>query len=83
MADLRTLLAAGLGLLLGAIFLLAPGAVVRVHTVGRRPHDRSGEYGNDAAAPARFLLLVRTVGVGCLLAGGYFGYVALARYGVL
>ncbi|MFC7173030.1 hypothetical protein ACFR97_10055 [Haloplanus litoreus] len=78
MADLRTLLAAGLGVLLGIICLLAPDAVVRGHTVGRRPHDRSGEYGTDATAPDRYRLLVRAVGVGCLLAGGYFGYVALA-----
>ncbi|GAB6862792.1 hypothetical protein JCM17092_28810 [Haloplanus litoreus] len=52
--------------------------MVRGHTVGRRPHDRSGEYGTDATAPDRYRLLVRAVGVGCLLAGGYFGYVALA-----
>ena len=78
MADARTLLAAGLGLLLGAVCLLAPDAVVRVHAAGRRPHDRRGEYGGDGTAPARWRLLVRAVGVGCLLAGGYFGYVALA-----
>ncbi|WP_251329617.1 hypothetical protein [Haloplanus pelagicus] len=78
MADLRTLLAAGLGLLLGMICLLAPGAVVRVHTVGRRPHDRGGEYGADAAPPARWRRLVQGLGLVFVLAGGYFGYVAVA-----
>jgi len=77
MAGLRTLLAAGLGLLLGVCCLLAPGAVVRVHTVGRRPHDRRGGYGADGDPPDRWLLLVRAVGVGLVLAGGYFGYVAV------
>ncbi|WP_251341234.1 hypothetical protein [Haloplanus halophilus] len=78
MADLRTLLAAVLGLLLGAVCLLAPGAVVRAHTVGRRPDGGRGEYGADSPLPDRWRHLVRAAGVGLVLAGGYFGYVALA-----
>jgi hypothetical protein len=76
MADLRTLLAAALGLLLGAVCLVAPGAVVRVQTAGRRPTGRDGEYGTDAV-PDRWRRLVQAVGVGLVAAGAYFGYVAL------
>jgi hypothetical protein len=76
MADLRTLLAAVLGLLLGAVCLVAPGAVVRVQTAGRRPTGRDGEYGTDAV-PDRWRRLVQVVGVGLGVAGAYFGYVAL------
>jgi hypothetical protein len=78
MADLRTLLAAVLGVLIGVVCLLAPDAVVRVHTAGRRPHDRSGEYGTDATTPVRWRRVVQAVGVGCVAAGCYFGYVAVA-----
>ena len=76
MADLRTLLAAGLGLALGAVCLIAPGTVVRAQTAGRRPTGRDGEYGTDAV-PDRWRQLVRLLGVAFLLAGLYFGSVAL------
>jgi len=76
MADLRTLLAAVLGLLLGVVCLVAPGTVVRVQTAGRRPTGRDGEYGTDAV-PGRWRRLVQAVGVGLVVAGAYFGYVAL------
>jgi len=76
MTDVRTLLAAVLGVLLGLLCLLAPGAVVRTQTVGRRPDGRGGEYGSDAV-PARWRRLVRALGGGCLLLGLYFGYTAL------
>jgi hypothetical protein len=76
MADLRTLVAAVLGLLLGVVCLVAPGAVVRVQTAGRRPTGRDGEYGTDAV-PDRWRRLVQAVGVGLVVAGAYFGYVAL------
>ena len=76
MADLRTLLAAVLGLLVGVVCLVAPGAVVRVQTAGRRPTGRDGEYGTDAV-PDRWRRLVQAVGVGLVVAGAYFGYVAL------
>jgi hypothetical protein len=76
MVDTRTLLAAALGLLLGAVCLVAPGAVVRVQTAGRRPTGRDGEYGTDAV-PERWRRLVQAVGVGLVAAGAYFAYVAL------
>jgi hypothetical protein len=78
MTDVRTLLAATLGLFIGVVCLVAPGAVVRVHVAGRRPHDGRGEYGTDGSVPTRWRRLVRALGVGCLAAGCYFGYVALA-----
>jgi hypothetical protein len=76
MADVRTFLAAALGLLLGAVCLVAPGAVVRVQLAGRRPTGRDGGYGTDEV-PERWRHLVRLLGVGFVVAGGYFGYVAL------
>ncbi|WP_338741373.1 hypothetical protein [Haloplanus salilacus] len=77
MVDVRTLLAAVLGVLVGVVCLVAPDAVVRVHTAGRRPHDGRGEYGANGAAPTRWRRVVQALGVGCLAAGCYFGYVAL------
>jgi len=77
MTDVRTLLAAVLGLLLGLVCLLAPEAVVRTQTAGRRPTGRDGDYGTDAV-PDRWRRLVQVIGVGCLLLGAYFGYAALA-----
>ena len=76
MVDARTLLAAALGLLLGAVCLVAPGAVVRIQTAGRRPTGRDGKYGTDAV-PNRWRRLVQVVGVGLVVAGAYFGYLAL------
>jgi hypothetical protein len=74
--DLRTLLAAGLGVLLGLLCLLAPEAIVRVHLAGRTRPDRHGEYGDDSVGSARLLWLVRAVGAVVLLGGVYFGAVA-------
>ncbi len=48
MADLRTTLALVLGVGLGLVLIAYPDAVVRVHTAGRVPHDRGGEYGEDS-----------------------------------
>jgi hypothetical protein len=76
MVDARTLLAAVLGLLLGVVCLVVPGAVVRVQLAGRRPTGRGGEYGTDAVS-GRWRRLVRAVGVGLVAAGCYFGYLAL------
>jgi hypothetical protein len=76
MTDTRTLLAAVLSLLLGAVCLLAPAAVVRVQTAGRRPTGRDGEYGTDAV-PDRWRRLVQVIGGGLVVAAAYFGYVAL------
>lgn len=77
MVAVRTLLAALLGVLIGVVCLVAPDAVVRVHTAGRRPNGR-GEYGTDGTIPTRWRRVVQALGVGCLVAGCYFGYVALA-----
>lgn len=77
MADLRTLLAAALGIGLGVLFVVYPQAVIRVQTVGRLPHDRGGEYGEDAASTDRWQWVVRLLGVGVLAAGVYFGATAL------
>jgi len=76
MTEVRTLLAAVLGVFLGVLCLLAPGAVVRAQTVGRRPDGRGGEYGSDAV-PTRWRRLVQALGGGCLLLGLYVGYTAV------
>jgi hypothetical protein len=78
MADPRTLLAAALGLLLGGLCLAAPGVVIRAHTVGRDSRDRRGGYGSGGDVPGRWRRVVRVVGVGLTVVGGYFGYVAYA-----
>jgi hypothetical protein len=72
--DPRTLAAAVLGVLLGGLFLAAPGAVLTAYRVGRAP-DRGGEYGSDDQS-GRLALIVRGVGVGLVVAGAYFGAVA-------
>ena len=81
-ADLRTLLAAVLGVGLGLLLLGYPEAVVRVQTAGRLPQDRSGEYGSDAAVPQRWRRLVQGLGLVALLAGIYFGARALGAGGL-
>jgi hypothetical protein len=74
--DLRTLLAALLGVGLGLLFVAAPESVVQVHTAGRRPTGRGGEYGEESVA-GRWRRLVQVVGVALVAAGLYFGAVAL------
>jgi len=66
MADVRTLLAIVLGALLGLVCVLAPGAVVRVQTAGRRPDGTGGEYGTDTVS-TRWKRVVQALGIGCLL----------------
>jgi len=73
MVDVRTLLAAVLGVALGLVFVAAPDLIVRVHTTGRRPQDRRGEYGGDPEITDRWRRVVQAVGVGSILAGLYFG----------
>jgi len=75
--DYRTLLAAVLGVGLGAVLIAAPEAIVRVHTVGRVPDGRGGEYGSDSETSGGIRRLVRVVGAGLVLAGLYFGAVAV------
>jgi len=74
MADVRTLLAALLGAVLGLVMVLAPEFVVQVHTVGRRPHEGRGEYGGERDVPDQWRRLVQAAGVALILLGGYFGY---------
>lgn len=71
--DLRTLLAAGLGIALGALLVAYPEILIRAHAVGRLPHDRGGEYGAEADAPDRWRHLVRLVGVATVLVAVYVG----------
>lgn len=77
MLDLRTLLAAVLGVGLGLVLVAAPDTVVQVQTAGRLPSDRGGEYGQEGSVSGRTRLLVRTLGVACVVFGCYFGWVAL------
>lgn len=76
MVDLRTVLAAVLGVALGVVLLVFPSAVVRAHRVGRLPHDHRGEYGSSSV-PERWRRLVQVVGVGLLAAGLYFAAMAV------
>ena len=77
MVDVRTLAAAVLGVLLGLVLVAAPDAVVRIHTAGRLPSDRSGEYGTDSTVPDRWRRVVQVVGAGLIVAGLYFGWTLL------
>jgi len=74
--DVRTLLAAVLGVGLGALFVAYPEAVIRAHLAGRGPTGRTGEYGDDSP-PARWRRLVQLVGVVGVLAGLYFATTAI------
>jgi len=72
--DVRTLLAAVLGVVLGVVLVAAPDAVIRVQTAGRLPSDRGGEYGTDSTVPTRWRRLVQGAGVVLVAGGLYFGY---------
>ena len=76
MVDLRTLLAAVLGVGLGALLVAYPEAVIRAQTAGRLPHDQGGEYGGSSV-PDRWRRLVRLLGVVVLVVGVYFGATVL------
>jgi hypothetical protein len=77
MVDIRTALAAVLGIGLGLLLVAAPESVIRAQTAGRLPSDRGGEYGDDAAVSARTRRLVQGLGVAVVGLGLYFGWVAL------
>jgi|GEM_PF-5411437 len=62
------LLAGVLGVLLGALFVLAPAQVARLYT---GDPEGKGEYGGDVS-DVRWAGMVRLVGVFVLAAGGYF-----------
>lgn len=71
--DVRSLLAAVLGVAIGLLLVAAPEALVRVHAVGRVPGQRKGEYGTDDALSARTRRLVQLLGVACVAVGLYVG----------
>lgn len=76
MAGVRELLAAVLGIGLGIVIVAFPQFVVKIHTLGRGPQDRHGEFGTHAVE-GKWLWVVRAIGVLVLLGGAYFGYVVL------
>jgi hypothetical protein len=80
--DLRTVLAAVLGVGLGLLLVVSPETVVRAQTAGRLPRDRGGEYGSESAVSDRWLSLVRLLGLASALLGLYFGFVAVTAGGV-
>ena len=76
--ELRTALAALLGVGLGLLFLAYPEFVVRAQTAGRLPHDRGGGYGEEAEPSARWRRLVQVLGLASVALGCYFAVRALA-----
>ncbi|MFB6112630.1 MAG: hypothetical protein ABEJ58_00850 [Halodesulfurarchaeum sp.] len=62
MADFRTQAALVLGVGLGLVLIAFPEAVLRVHMVGRFPHDRGGEYGRDATPSGLITWGIRAIG---------------------
>lgn len=71
MVDFRTALAVVLGAGLGLVLIAFPELVIRVHTVGRVPNDRGGQYGDEAAAPDSWRRVVQAIGVVLVLIAGY------------
>jgi len=67
----RDLLAVVLGVLLGLVMIAYPQLIVQVHTVGRRPRT-PGPAGPDET-DAKWLWLVRLLGVACLGVGAVVG----------
>ena len=61
----RELLAVVLGALLGLVMIAYPQLIVQVHTVGRRPRT-PGPAGPEGETDAKWLWLVRLLGVACL-----------------
>lgn len=72
--DLRTLLAAILGVVLGAVLVAYPDAVVRAQTAGRIPGQRDGEFGSDSPISERWRRLVQALGVVSFAGGLYFAW---------
>lgn len=71
MADLRMILTVVLGAGLGLVLIAFPELVVRTHTVGRLPQDRSGDYGEAGEIPSQWRRIVQAVGVILVLIAGY------------
>jgi hypothetical protein len=73
MADLRDLLAVGLGIALGLVLLAAPRTAFRLSVVGGT-QNRRGEYGAAGEVPARYVWLIRALGLGCLGIAGVIAF---------
>lgn len=61
MADVRTLLAIALGVILGTVALAFPRTLIRIQTAGTRP-DRQGGYGQGGTVSDLAVLVVRVLG---------------------
>jgi hypothetical protein len=68
----RDLLAVGLGAALGLVMIAFPQVVVQMHLLGRRPRT-PGPAGGDYEVDAKWLWLVRLLGVACLGIAGVIG----------
>jgi len=66
---LRELLAAVLSIGLGVFFIAFPEAIIQIHTAGRYPNGRHGEYGTDGDSSRKWQLVVRGVGVLAIVVG--------------
>jgi hypothetical protein len=75
---LREAIAAVLGVAVGLLLVAYPAAIVRIHTAGRVPDGRHGDYGTDGAPPATWLWLVRAIGAVAILVALFIGYRLLA-----
>jgi hypothetical protein len=73
MNHLRPLITGVLGIGLGMICLLSPETIYRIHTAGRLPHDRHGDYGSGGASNTNWLWVIRGFGIVIALTGGYIG----------
>lgn len=71
MVDLRTALTVVLGAGLGLVLVAFPDLVIRAHTVGRAPHDRGGQYGEEGSAPDSWRRIVQAIGVVLVLIAVY------------
>lgn len=63
MPDLRTQLALVLGIGLGLVLIAFPGGFRRMYTLGRMPHERTGEYGTDAELSTRWRRGIQALGL--------------------
>lgn len=76
MLDLRESLAVALGVGIGLLLLVAPGAAIKLSVAGgTQPHR--GEYGSDGTPPERWLWIARGLGVVCLLVAAAIGLPAV------